>query len=228
MNIFIIGATSGVGHELWKFYSSQGNRVAVIGRREREIDAMIKESPNNTIGYPCDISDIYVFNDAFAKVLKDFITLDLIIVCAGIGELNPDLNIYTELVTIRCNVEGWTNCVDNAYNFFVGRKHGHLVVITSVGGLLPESAAPSYSASKAFQINYTKALQRKAKGTGIIVTEIRPGLFNTRMAKGDGLFWVMPLEKVTKAIVKAIESKRRQVILNGRWRLINFILKHFV
>lgn len=228
MNIFIIGATSGIGHELWKFYSSQGNRVAVIGRRKREIDAMINISPNNTIGYSCDISDINAFNDAFVAILKEFITLDLIIVCAGIGELNPDLNINTELATIRCNVEGWTNCVDNAYNLFADRKHGHLVTVTSVGGLLPESVAPSYSASKAYQINYTKALQRKAKGTGITVTEIRPGLVNTRMAKGEGLFWVMPLEKVTKAIVKAIGSKRSQVILNSRWRLVNFILKHFV
>ncbi len=228
MNIFIIGATSGIGHELWQFYSSQGNRVAVTGRRNREIDLMIKKSSNNTIGYPCDISDINAFNDVFDKVLKEFTTIDLIIVCAGIGELNPGLDIGTELATIRVNVEGWTNCVDKAYNVFFDQKHGHLVVVTSVGGLLPETVAPSYSASKAYQINYTKALQRKAKGTGIKVTEIRPGLINTRMAKGEGLFWVMPLEKVTKAVIKAIDNRRSQVIIDSRWRLINFILKHFV
>ncbi|MDE7089413.1 MAG: SDR family NAD(P)-dependent oxidoreductase [Prevotella sp.] len=228
MNIYIIGATSGIGHELWQYYSSQGNRVAVVGRRKTEIDSMIRNSSTNTIGYSCDISDIKAFNDAFDMVLKEFITIDLVIVCAGIGELNPELNISTELATIRVNVEGWTNCVDKTYNLFSDQKHGHLVVVTSVGGLQPTPAAPSYSASKAYQINYIKAIQKKSKGSAINVTEIRPGLIETRMAKGEGLFWVMPLEKVTNAIIKAIDNKRSRVILNRRWRVINFILKHFM
>lgn len=228
MNIFIIGATSGIGHELWNYYSSKGDNVAVIGRRKEEIDAMVNKYPDNTIGFQCDISDVVAYNDIFQKVIKHLVTLDLVIVCAGIGELNPDLNIGTELFTIKVNVEGWTNCVDNAYKLFSNQTQGHIVVITSVGGLQPTPVAPAYSASKAYQINYIKALQRKSKGKGIIVTEIRPGLIDTRMAKGEGLFWVMPLKKVTKDIIKAINNKQNRLILNKRWRIINFILKHFV
>ena len=228
MNIFIIGATSGIGHELWNYYSSKGDNVAVIGRRKEEIDAMVNKYPDNTIGFQCDISDVVAYNDIFQKVIKHLVTLDLVIVCAGIGELNPDLNIGTELSTIKVNVEGWTNCVDNAYKLFSNHTQGHIVVITSVGGLQPTPVAPAYSASKAYQINYIKALQRKSKGKGIIVTEIRPGLIDTRMAKGEGLFWVMPLKRVTKDIIKAINNKQNRLILNKRWRIINFILKHFV
>lgn len=227
MNIFIIGATSGIGHELWKSYSSKGENVAVIGRRKEKIDAMINEYPENTMGFQCDISDVDAFNIIFHKIINSFVTLDLIVVCAGIGELNPDLHIEAELATIRVNVEGWTNCVDKAYNLFSNQTYGHIVVITSVGGLQPTPDAPSYSASKAFQINYIKAIQKKSKGTGIDVTEIRPGLIDTRMAKGEGLFWVMPLGKVTKAIIKAIDNKCHRLILDRRWRFINFILKHF-
>ena len=228
MNIFIIGATSGIGHELWNYYSSKGDNVAVIGRRKEEIDAMVNKYPDNTIGFQCDISDVVAYNDIFQKVIKHLVTLDLVIVCAGIGELNPDLNIGTELFTIKVNVEGWTNCVDNAYKLFSNQTQGHIVVITSVVGLQPTPVAPAYSASKAYQINYIKALQRKSKGKGIIVTEIRPGLIDTRMAKGEGLFWVMQLKKVTKDIIKAINNKQNRLILNKRWRIINFILKHFV
>ncbi|MDE6291824.1 MAG: SDR family NAD(P)-dependent oxidoreductase, partial [Muribaculaceae bacterium] len=222
MNVFIIGATSGIGHELWKHYAAKGDKVAVIGRRKTEIDSMVSEEPENTIGVACDISNIEAFNDAFDKVIRDFTTLDLIIICAGIGDLNPELNVQTELSTVGVNVEGWTNCVDRAYNLFYDQKYGHLVAITSVGGLQPTPVAPSYSASKAYQINYTKALQRKSKGTAISVTEIRPGLVDTRMAKGEGLFWVMPLNKVVRATVKAIDKKRNRLIIDGRWRLINF------
>lgn len=227
MNIFIIGATSGIGHKLWQYYSSKGNRIAVIGRRKAEIDSMIDKAPNNTIGFQCDISDVTLYNETFDKVIKEFVTLDLVILCAGVGELNPDLHIGTELATLRVNVEGWTNCVDKVYNLFHNQKYGHLVAITSVGGLQPTPDAPSYSASKAFQINYIKAIQKKSKDTGINITEIRPGLIDTRMAKGEGLFWVMPLEKVTKEIIKAIDNKYHQLIIDRRWRVINFLLKHF-
>ncbi len=227
MNIVIIGATSGIGHKLWQYYSSQGNKVAVLGRRKSEIDLMIKNAPQKTIGFSCNIADTVAFNDAFNRILKELGKIDLIILCAGIGELNPELQIDTELHTILVNVYGWTNCVDRAYSLFLNQQFGHLVAITSVGGLQPTPVAPSYSASKAFQINYIKSLQQKSKSPSIIVTEIRPGLVKTRMAKGEGLFWVMPLDKVVKEIVKAISKKKQRIIVTRRWRLINWILKHF-
>ena len=150
------------------------------------------------------------------------------IICAGIGELNPKLDVETELSTLSVNVMGWANAVASIYRLFEEQKSGHLVTITSVGGLQPTPIAPSYSASKAFQINYTKSLQNKAKGTDIIVTEIRPGLVDTSMAKGEGLFWVMPLDKVCRKIIKAIDKKQKRLIVTRRWRIINYLLKHFV
>lgn len=227
MNIFIVGATSGIGHALWEFYSSQGNNIAVIGRRKSEIDSMIHKKPGKTIGFPCDIADIISFNNAFDKVIDELGQLDLIIICAGIGELNPDLRLDTELETIQVNVAGWTNCIDKAHNLFLKQQHGHLVAITSIGGLQPSPVAPSYSASKAFQINYVKSLQKKSKGTPVTVTEIRPGLIDTRMAKGEGLFWVISLETATNKIIEAIVQKKKTVIISGRWKVINWILKHF-
>ncbi|MDE5881209.1 MAG: SDR family NAD(P)-dependent oxidoreductase [Muribaculaceae bacterium] len=227
MNILIIGATSGIGNYLWKHYSSTGNLVAVMGRRAEELKKMIKAAPDSTLSFPCDIADLDSFNKAFDNIIDRLNTLDLMIVCAGVGELNPELDIETELYTLRVNVEGWTNCVDAVYNQFIKQSFGHLVTITSVGGLQPTPLAPSYSASKAFQINYTKSLQKRTKGTGTMITEIRPGLIDTRMAKGDGLFWIMKSERVASSIVKAIEKRRKRLIIDYRWRLINFLLKHF-
>lgn len=48
------------------------------------------------------------------------------------------------------------------------------------------------------------------------------------MAKGEGLFWVMPLDKVTNTIINAISQKKKLKIVTTRWRIINWILKHFV
>lgn len=113
-------------------------------------------------------------------------------------------------------------------NYFEEQGQGHIVSITSIGGMQPTPLAPSYSASKAFQINYTKSLQAKAKKSQLCITEIRPGLVNTRMAKGEGLFWVMPVETVSKQIIRAIEKKRKLCIVTKRWRVLNFFVKHFM
>lgn len=208
MNILIIGATSGIGHNLWKHYVSSGHNVIVAGRRRDLLDDMERSCSEHTLPVFCDISQTDSFNNALESIICKHRHIDLAIICAGIGELNPKLDVETELSTVSVNVMGWTNTVASIYRLFERQTSGHLVTITSVGGLQPTPIAPSYSASKAFQINYTKSLQRKAKGTDIVITEIRPGLVNTRMAKGEGLFWVMPLDKVCRIIIKAIDKRQ--------------------
>lgn len=228
MNILIIGATSGIGNSLYSHYISCGNHVAIMGRRNNILDEICAANPAYTLAFPVDISNINSFNNAFEEVVKSFQNIDLAILCAGIGELNEPLDIKQELATLSTNVIGWTNAVDTLYNHFEKNGKGHLVTITSVGGLQPTPIAPSYSASKAFQINYTKSLQAKARKTAITITEIRPGLVDTRMAKGNGLFWVMPLEKVSKQIIRAIDTKKKLCIVTKRWRILNYIVKHFL
>lgn len=228
MNILIIGATSGIGNSLYSHYISCGNHVAIMGRRKNILDEICAANPAYTLAFPVNISNINSFNNAFEEVVKSFQNIDLAILCAGIGELNEPLDIKQELATLSTNVIGWTNAVDTLYNHFEKNGKGHLVTITSVGGLQPTPIAPSYSASKAFQINYTKSLQAKARKTAITITEIRPGLVDTRMAKGNGLFWVMPLEKVSKQIIRAIDTKKKLCIVTKRWRILNYIVKHFL
>ena len=228
MNILIIGATSGIGYELWKHYTTTDNIVAITGRRNEILLQQSNEQPDKTLAFQCDVANLSAFSAMLKNVMSKFDHLDLAIICAGIGELNPELDLSAELSTIAVNVNGWTNAIDSIYKIFENQKSGHLVTITSVGGFQPSPIAPSYSASKAFQINYTKSLQQKSKGTSIIVTEIRPGLVDTRMAKGDGLFWVMPLDKVVRKITSAINKKRRLEVVTARWRIINWILKHLM
>ena len=122
---------------------------------------------------------------------------------------------------------GWTFVVDTLYNIFEQQDHGHLVAITSAGGLRGEPMAPAYSASKAYQINYMEALRKKAfkSRAHIIVTDIRPGLVDTAMAKGEGLFWVMPVEKVAYQIIAAIRKEKSKVYITKRWHFLAIINK---
>ncbi len=101
------------------------------------------------------------------------------------------------------------------------------MAVTSAAGLRGSSHAPSYNATKSYQINYLEGLRQKSTKSKkpIFVTDIRPGLVDTDMAKGEGLFWVMPVEKVTKQIFKAIKKKRKVVYVTKRWGVIARIQK---
>ena len=228
MNIVIIGATSGIGKALFIKYANLDNRIGIVGRRANLLDELCLECPTKTITAKADITNLEEIEQAINALHKELEYIDLAIVCSGIGDINATLEYNVERLTIDTNITGWTFVIDRLYNIFVQQGHGHLVAITSAGGLRGEPMAPAYSASKAYQINYMEALRKKAykSGSQIYVTDIRPGLVNTAMAKGEGLFWVMPVEKVANQIITAIHKNKNKVYVTKRWHILAIINKN--
>ena len=226
--IIIIGATSGIGKALFEKFTADGNRIGIVGRRTHLLNELRQEHTDTTVTATADItkqSEIAQAIDALCAELKH---IDLAIVCSGTGDLNPSLDYAMECPAIETNVRGWTFVIDMLYHIFEQQGHGHLVAITSAGGLRGEPMAPAYSASKAYQINYMEALRKKAFKSGghITVTDIRPGLVDTAKAKGEGLFWVMPVEKVANQICAVIRRKESKVYVTKRWHVLAIINKN--
>ena len=228
MNIIIIGATSGIGKALFEKYASKGNRVGIVGRRSHLLEELKKEYPANTITVTADITKPDETERALKTLLSELHKIDLAIVCSGTGDINAALDYTVEHPTIDTNVVGWTFVMDSLFHIYEKEGHGHLAAITSVGGLRGEPLSPAYSATKAYQINYMEALRKKAfkAGNHIIVTDIRPGLVDTAMAKGEGLFWVMPVEKVASQIITAIRKRRSKAYVTKRWHILAIINKN--
>lgn len=228
MNIIVIGATSGIGKALFEKYVKEENRLGIIGRRTQLLDELKHQYPSKTHTATADITKQDEVELAISSLQKELGSIGLAIVCSGIGDLNPSLDYNVERPTIDTNVIGWTFVVNMLYNLFEQQGHGHLVAITSAGGLRGEPMAPAYSATKAYQINYMEALRKKAYKAGgkITVTDVRPGLVDTAMAKGEGLFWVMPVEKVARQIYTAIRNKNSKIYVTKRWHLLAAINKN--
>ena len=227
-NIIIIGATSGIGRALFEIYIVECNSLGIVGRRTHLLDELQHQHPSNTYTATADITKQNEIEKAIYTLHTELGSFDLAIVCSGTGDLNPSLDYDVERPTIDTNVTGWTFVVDMLYHIFEQQGHGHLVAITSAGGLRGEPIAPAYSATKAYQINYMEALRKKAFKAGgkIVVTDVRPGLVDTAMAKGDGLFWVMPVEKVARQICTAIRRKKSKVYVTKRWHVLAVINKN--
>ena len=228
MNIVIIGATSGVGKTLFEKYANENNRIGIIGRRAHLLDELYQKYPSKTIPTKADITNLEEIEQAINALHKEMEYIDLAIVCSGTGGINATLDYSIGRPAIDTNIVGWTFVLDMLHHTLEQQGHGHLVAITSAGGLRGEAMAPAYSATKAYQINYVEALRKKAfkNGEHIIVTDIRPGLVDTAMAKGEGLFWVMPVEKVARQIISAIRKKKSKAYVTRRWHILAIINKN--
>lgn len=150
MNILIIGATSGIGKALFENYATDGNRVGIVGRRTHLLDELRCQYPSGTYTATADITKQDEAEHAIRSINKKLGSIDLAVVCSGTGDLNPSLEYAIECPTLDTNVMGWTFVMDMLFCIFEQQGHGHLVAITSVGGLRGEPMTPAYNASKAY------------------------------------------------------------------------------
>lgn len=208
--VIIVGATSGIGRGLAELYVSQGYLVGIIGRRENLLKELYCQNQKQyfyRVGDVYERSIIYLLD----SIYKELGGLDLLIISAGSGELNTQLDYHLEESSINTNIVGFTNVVDWGYRIFETQKRGHLVVISSIAGIRGSGVAPAYNASKAYQMNYLEGLRQKVfrQRIPIHITDVRPGFVDTAMAKGAGLFWITPLNKAVYQIYAAITQEKR-------------------
>ncbi len=222
----VIGATSGIGKELALILSQEGYVVCITGRRHDLLEKLQSELPTRAVIQQMDVSDASTAIETFGNIVSELGGIDLVVISAGTGFIDPEFRWKKEKETIDVNVTGFAAIANAAYHHFISRGSGHLVGISSLAAIRG-GPAPAYNASKAFVSSCLEGLRYKiAKlGAPIDITDIRPGFVDTAMAKGDGLFWVQPPQKAAAQIYAAIRKKRKVAYITKRWRLVAWILK---
>jgi short-subunit dehydrogenase len=215
--VLIIGATSGMGRELSRLYAAAGHTVGATGRRQDLLDSLHAEYPDLILTSCFDATA----NDAaqqLATLTQRMGGLDLLIFNAGWGDLSDTLDWSIDKPTVDINVNAFLTAIHFGWNYFVQQGYGHLVTVSSIAGNRGNRHSPAYSAAKSFQSTYFEGLYIKARKMKIplYVTDIQPGFVDTKMAKGPR-FWVAPVDKAARQIIRAIEKKRRVAYITRRW-----------
>lgn len=216
MKAIIMGASSGMGHEVARLLINDGWTVGVAARRTERLSDL-GAAFTERIDVTAEDAD---------RQLRQFIDkmggIDLYFHVAGIGKRNNTLQRDIELNTVKTNSLGFARMVGEAYRYFAEKGHGHIACISSIAGTKGLGPAPSYSATKAFQNNYIQALEQQAhsRHLDIMFTDIRPGFVDTDLIKGSRYPMEMKPEKVAKAIVKAIVSNRHVKVIDWRWHAL--------
>ena len=223
----IVGASSGIGKSLAQTLAEDGYRVGLAARRLSLLLDLQQEIGNQTLVKQINVSNISDAILRFSELIQEMDGVDLIIISAGTGFMNPELDWDKENETIAVNVTGFAAIANVAIHYFLKNGAGHLVNISSIAAIRGSGSAPAYNASKAFESIYMDGLRNKiAKlGVPITITDIQPGFVDTAMAQGEGLFWVASPEQAAKQIYQSIRRRKKHTYITKRWRLIAWLLR---
>jgi short-subunit dehydrogenase len=226
LKVIIIGATSGIGRKMAEQYAERGYKVGITGRRA-ELLVEIKNQFPEKIETECfDVTGLENIRN-LSSLIDKLGGLDILVYSSGTGDVSKELDWKLDKQTVDINVMGFVEIINWTFNYFANQGFGCLATISSIAAIRGNSWAPAYSASKAFQSNYFEGLAMKAvrMKKNISITCIEPGFVNTKMAKGNKMFWVVPAEKAARQIIQAIDRKKRKVYVSRRWWLIAKMLK---
>ncbi|MFA6321516.1 MAG: SDR family NAD(P)-dependent oxidoreductase [Candidatus Omnitrophota bacterium] len=221
----VIGASSGIGRELVKVLYEHGYAVGITARREEMLKELAGELSGDVFVQRMDVANSFEAIGLLEKLIEKMGGVDLVVVNAGAGFHNPDMDWVLEKNTIDINVSGFAAMANTAMRYFLKKGSGHLVGVSSVIALRGGSSA--YSATKAFVSNYLEVMRHKAikSGLPITVTEIAPGFVRTAMVEGGKLFWAASPRKAAEQIFDAIKNKRNHAYITRRWRIVAWALK---
>ncbi|MBP1640865.1 MAG: oxidoreductase [Bacteroidetes bacterium] len=225
--IIVLGASSGIGREIARLYATQGCMVGITGRREKLLTELQTEFPDRFIVSAFDISEISTVERYLDELVRRLNGLDVLILSAGYGKRNSELDAEPEQQAIRTDVAGFTAVVGWAFKYFKQQDYGHIVAISSIAGLRGNRYSPAYSASKVYNMNYLQSLRQLAhhQKINVGITDVRPGFVDTQMAQGQGVFWSASVPKAAAQIVKAIEKKKDIVYITRRWKYVAVVIR---
>ncbi|MFZ0928028.1 MAG: SDR family NAD(P)-dependent oxidoreductase [Syntrophobacteraceae bacterium] len=223
----IIGASSGIGRELAVILSEEGYTVGLAARRLHLLEELKNRLSGPAFNKEIDLCDPTSSMNLLEELISEMGGADLIIIAAGIGSINPDLDWAAETETIATNVTGFAAAANVAFRHFTRIGRGHLVGISSIAAIRGGRQAPAYNASKAFVSNYLEGLRNRAvkAGVPIAVTDIQPGFVDTKMLKVKRPFWVSSPREAARQIHRAIERKARRAYITKRWILVAWLFK---
>ena len=179
-NIWITGASSGIGRTTALKFANEGWKVAVSARRKELLEELSKEN-SNISSFPLDVTDKKSSIQVFEDILKKYSNIDLCILSTGTYDpkTEKEINIDEIQNVFNVNFFGTLNCIKAVEKNLKNEKKGHIAIMSSVAGYrgLPNSSG--YGPSKAALINLAESLYFDFKRYEVRVSLISPGFIKT-------------------------------------------------
>ena len=186
--VIITGGSGGIGKETALKFAQNGYNVGLTynSNDTKDIEEKIKACGVDCLSLHMNLLDEKEIKDAFSKFFDYFKTIDVVVCNAGIAESEKmliDRSFDDISRVLDVNLKGTILTNKEAINYFIKEKHGVLINISSILGVVGSSCEVVYSASKAGIIGLTKALAKEVGEYNIRVNAVAPGMIETNMTK---------------------------------------------
>lgn len=240
--IAITGGTDGIGKALVESFLKKGAKVATCSRTPEKLDHLKAEFPGKPIlTIVADVSKEEDCKNFIEKTIEEFDKIDILINNAGISmrALFKDTDLSTLKKLMDINFWGTVYCTKYALDTILKNK-GTIVGVSSIAGYRGLPGRSGYSASK-FAVNgWLEALRTELLDTGVNVMWVCPGFTKSNIrnvalnkeAKPQGESplnesKLMSAEECAQHIIKAIEKRKRTLVLTFTGKETVFMNKFF-
>ena len=181
---FITGCSTGFGRELAKLALERGDQVVLTARDPAKLADLANDYPKQALALPLDVNDKHTVTEAARQAESRFGRIDVLVNNAGYGYLaaieeGEDAPVRAMFET---NVFGLVEMTKAVLPGMRARKSGHIINISSIGGLAGFAATGYYHATKFAVEGLSESLAAEVEPLGIKVIAVEPGPFRTDWA----------------------------------------------
>jgi NAD(P)-dependent dehydrogenase (short-subunit alcohol dehydrogenase family) len=178
---FITGASRGFGARWAEAALRRGDKVVATARDPKALNDLAQTYGETVLTLPLDVTDRDAVFKTVNQAHQHFGRLDVILSNAGYGLIGAieETSLEEARAIFETNVLGTLSVIQAALPLLRAQGSGHILPVSSVGGLVAFPMGGAYQATKFAVEGLAQTLAQEVAGFGIKVTVIEPGPFAT-------------------------------------------------
>lgn len=181
--VWITGASSGIGAHLAEVLALNGAKLILTARNEKNLHLVRQKcidngsSQEDIFVLPFDVTNISKHEFYFQKAVQHFGHIDILVNNAGRSQraMWEDIEMEVDRDIFELNVFSVVSLSRIAVNYFNKLERGHIVVMSSLAGVIGAPCSASYTATKHAIQGYFNSLRNEKLGSNLAVTLLCPG-----------------------------------------------------
>ena len=173
--VLVTGGNRGIGYAIAEEFVANGHRVAVTARSG--------SGPEGSLTVQADVTDPASVDAAFTTVEAELGPVEVVVANAGVTRDMLLMRMSDDDFTsvIDTNLSGAFRVVKRASKGMIKARHGRIILVSSVVGLLGGAGQVNYSASKSGLVGLARSVTRELGSRGITANVVAPGFIETDM-----------------------------------------------
>ena len=216
--MLVTGASRGIGEAIARAFAKRGATLGLLARKREPLDDLAAQlEGEGHVPLVADVTD----PDSVAEAVNEFGRVDVVVANAGITHYRPFAQLPLDEAR-HMNDVNWLGTIYTVWTALPGmieRGRGHIVVVSSGGGVRGFPSAAVYNGTKAAQRGFAEALRHELAGTGVSVTTVYPGEIATSLHDHEldhmpdwyRMDRRAPAGPLGEQVVEAVENDQREL-----------------